>query len=87
MVRASANHSVATLYESVCKQALLFRRTSLSLHNRLRVSLAQHKQIFSALKSGRGDLAADLLRSHVLDAGRVLISEIESNPPSIKLHG
>ena len=78
VVRASANKSLANLYESVCKQALLFRRTSLSLHNRLRVSLVQHKEIFSALKSGRGELAAALLKNHVLDAGRALIAAIES---------
>lgn len=87
VVRASANHSLASLYESVCKQALLFRRTSLSLHNRLHVSLEQHKRIFSALKSGRGNEAAALLKSHVLDAGRALISTIEANSPSINLHG
>jgi len=78
VVRLSANKSLASLYESVCKQALLFRRTSLSLHNRLRVSLAQHKEIFSALKSGQGNLAAVLLKNHVLDAGRALMAAIES---------
>lgn len=77
VVRVSANNSLINLYESVCKQALLFRRTSLSLPNRLHVSLDQHKQIFSALKSGRGDWAAALLKNHVLEAGRALVSAIE----------
>jgi DNA-binding GntR family transcriptional regulator len=79
VVRVSSNESLIKLYESVCKQALLFRRTSLSLPNRLRVSLKQHKEIFSALTSGQKDLAAGLLKNHVLDAGRALVSVIEPN--------
>jgi DNA-binding GntR family transcriptional regulator len=78
VVRISANKSLVNLYESVCKQALLFRRTSLSLPNRLGVSLEQHKQIFRALNSGRADLAAALLKNHVLEAGRALVSAIGS---------
>jgi len=74
VVWSSANHNLATLYESVFKQGLLFQRTSLLLHNRLRVSLTQHKQIFPALKSGRWHLVVeDLPRSHVLDEGCSLI--------------
>jgi DNA-binding GntR family transcriptional regulator len=78
VVRVSANNSLVNLYESVCKQALLFRRTSLSLPNRLCVSFKQHKEIFTALTSGQGTLAAALLKNHVLDAGRALVSVIES---------
>jgi DNA-binding GntR family transcriptional regulator len=76
IIRASGNASLSSLYDSICKQVQLFRRTSLSLPGRLRVSLNQHQEILAAVLTGNGDQAGRLLRNHVLDAGRTLVSAL-----------
>jgi DNA-binding GntR family transcriptional regulator len=76
IIRISGNKSLAGIYDSICKQVHLFRKTSLSLPGRLGISLGQHKEILAALISGDGNQAGTLIKHHVLDAGRALVSAL-----------
>ena len=76
LIRMSGNQSLSGIYDSICKQVQLFRRTSLALPGRLRVSLGQHQEILAAVLAGDGNRAGLLLRDHVLDAGRALVSAL-----------
>jgi len=76
IIRISENKSLAGIYDSICKQVSLFRKSSLSLPGRLRISLGQHQEILAALLSGDGKEAGTSLRHHVLDAGHALVSAL-----------
>lgn len=76
IIRISGNKSLSGLYDSLCKQVSLFRKTSLSLPGRLGISLGQHEKILAALLAGDGNKAGILLRHHVLDAGRSLVAAL-----------
>lgn len=84
IIRISGNKSLAGIYDSICKQVSLFRKTSLSLPGRLRVSLDQHGEILAALLSGDKDEAGTALRHHVLDAGHALVSALVKTKPRKK---
>jgi DNA-binding GntR family transcriptional regulator len=81
IIRTSGSKSLASIYESICKQVSLFRKTSLSLPGRLNISLKQHRDVLTALLSGDGNKAGALLRHHVLDAGHALVSTLAQNKP------
>jgi DNA-binding GntR family transcriptional regulator len=76
IIRASGNSSLEGIYDSICKRVQLFRKTSLSLPDRLNISLRQHQEILESLLSGNEQKAGHLLKHHVLDAGRTLVSAL-----------
>ena len=84
IIRISGNKSLAGIYDSICKQVSLFRKSSLSLPGRLNISLGQHQEILAALLSGDGKEAGASLRHHVLDAGHALVSALVKTKPRNK---
>ena len=86
IIRTSGNKSLANIYDSICKQVSLFRKSSLSLPGRLNISLEQHQEILAALLSGDGKKAGASLRHHVLDAGHALVSALSKTKPGNKLN-
>ena len=85
IIRTSGSKSLVNIYDSICKQVSLFRKTSLSLPGRLNISLQQHQEILAALLSGDGNKAGTLLRHHVLDAGHTLVSALSKTKPGNKV--
>lgn len=66
---ATANRTLAA--EAVRHQRLLqpYRRLQLRVPRRMEASFAEHQGILDALLAGEGEVAADLLRAHVLVQG------------------
>jgi DNA-binding GntR family transcriptional regulator len=85
IIRISGNKSLAGIYDSICKRVHLFRKTSLSLPGRLGTSLGQHQEILAALLSGNGNQAGTILKHHVLDAGRALVSALTNTKARNKM--
>jgi DNA-binding GntR family transcriptional regulator len=85
IIRTSGSKSLVNIYDSICKQVSLFRKTSLSLPGRLNISLQQHQEILAALLSGDGEKAGTLLKLHVLDAGHTLVSALSKTKPGNKV--
>jgi len=85
IIQASGSKSLSSIYESICKQVSLYRKTSLSLPGRLNISLLQHQEILAALLSGDGNKAGTLLRHHVVDAGHALVSALTKKKPRNKV--
>ena len=57
------------------KVAKLTRRDSLRLEGRLKQSLAEHRAILQAIRSGRGDEAGRLMHDHIL-SGRSALAKL-----------
>lgn len=72
IVRLSQNQSLASIYESVCKQTSLFRMIALSLPGRLSISLEKHRKVIDALRRRDGSECARLMTKHNFEAKEVL---------------
>ena len=59
----------------------LARHQTLHVPGRLQQSLAEHLQVFAALKSGDAGAAEQAMRHHLL-AQREALRELARNPPS-----
>ena len=67
--RSSHNSFLAEQAAALRRRLLPYRRLQLRVHDRISSSFAEHQAIIDAIIGGEADLAADLLRQHVLVQG------------------
>ena len=72
------NTKLKQLYEMFSKQIERFRATAFRVPIRLERSLREHKMIYSALRNQELLLTETLLRDHIENAGRDLITYLKS---------
>ncbi len=73
----AGNRWLQQLIVDTRKVVKLTRRDSLRLEGRLKQSLAEHRAILRAVRSGRGDQAGRLMHDHIL-SGRAALAKLQS---------
>jgi DNA-binding GntR family transcriptional regulator len=73
----AGNRWLQQLIVDTRKVVKLTRRDSLRLEGRLKQSLAEHRAILRAVRSGRGDEAGRLMHDHIL-SGRAALAKLQS---------
>lgn len=75
----AGNSSLIPIYQGVCKQASLFRQTSLSIPGRLPESLKHHQHILEAIESRDAVQAGYLMKQHIMEAKNALSAYCSQN--------
>jgi DNA-binding GntR family transcriptional regulator len=82
---ASHNSFLNEQATSLHRRLRPYRRLQLRVRNRMHTSFDEHEAIVQAIEDGRGDVACDLLRAHVVVQGERftdLVSSLETLVPS-----
>lgn len=72
IVQFSGNGRLLALCASVHREMHLFRRRTLDMPGRMKISNAEHRQIVEALAAKDGDAVAKLIEDHVLKSRELL---------------
>lgn len=78
IVLTSRNENLDSLIEGICNKASLYRKTNLSVLDRMSISYRQHKDIFGAIEAGNQTEASTQMKHHVIDARDALLSSLVS---------
>ncbi len=78
IVLTSRNDNLDSLIEGICNKASLYRKTNLSVLDRMSISYRQHKNIFRAIEAGNPMEASTQMKHHVIDARDALLNSLVS---------
>jgi DNA-binding GntR family transcriptional regulator len=76
----ASNRRVAELDRALGREMLIYRRRGLASGGGLEHSNAEHRRIFEALRRGRGDELAAVLRQHILNGKHRFLRAMGSDP-------
>lgn len=84
VVQASRNETLIRILRSLYGQILVLRLQTLNLKHRMRPSIAEHQQIFAALKSGDPERAETAARRHIRMVLRDVMAVVPpADPPAL----
>jgi DNA-binding GntR family transcriptional regulator len=75
IVRFSDNARLLSICTSVHREMHLFRRRTLDMPGRMKISNAEHRRIVDAIAAGDGETAMREMEHHVLDSRNLLFGE------------
>lgn len=75
--KLSGNQRLLRMAEMLMGQVRLLISTSAEVEGRLDASLAEHEQILRHIDRGEAEVAADLMRKHVRNAGAALLAHLD----------
>jgi DNA-binding GntR family transcriptional regulator len=75
IVRFSDNARLLAICTSVHREMHLFRRRTLDMPGRMKISNAEHRRIVDAIAAGDGETAMREMEHHVLDSRNLLFGE------------
>ena len=88
IVLTSRNKNLEPLIEGIYNKASLYRRTNLSVLDRMSISYKQHKDIYKAIVAGNPMEASTQMKHHVIDARDELLHSLntgEEDAASLKI--
>ena len=84
IVLASRNTNLEPLIEGIYNKASLYRRTNLSVPDRMSISYKQHKDIYKAIVAGNPMEASTQMKHHVIDARDELLNALMTTEEGVE---
>lgn len=84
IVLTARNANLESLIEGIYNKASLYRRTNLSVLDRMSISYKQHKDIYKAIVAGNPMEASTQMKHHVIDARDELLNSLNATKEGVE---